>query len=321
MSFQKPTDLKVVALVFYSTRAKLSMLDCYLQQNLVSNGGMVDSVILIPETGDEEDQDWLALLAQSYPSYIVANESLRDTTNGQSGVNLAWNDVDPSTMYIHISAEIVYMESIAIPSLIETKLNQPRHAVVSANVVNQPTLSWIHHHLNVVRPYRPEMKPLLRPLNASALPRYDWRASDLPTWDGPRDFDVPADFGIPTDFKPPFNGHRWLPLRTDDASFNPMTHEVLDANGPGIWSWTTGALHHYSFLEHLENKQLYRYKFPMWDFQAEILSPSMMAMWGKDIIEVRPMPAWPDPDRWLSRELPLKVGGRCKSPLHCTRKT
>ena len=302
----------VIAIVMYSSRAKLSILDCYLQQNLVSNGGVIDSVVLVPETGDEEDLDWLHLLADSYNAYTVASYIGREGDDHYAGINLAWRHVQPGTLYIHICSEIVFLEPTTIPSLVETKLNRPEYAIVSANLVNQPTLSWVHHHLGVVRPYRPEMKSLLRPLNTSNLPRYDWRATDLPTWNGPRDFDVPADFGIPTDFQPPFNGHRWLPLRTNETSFNPLTHEGLDMNGPGQWSWTTGALHHYSFLEHLEQNELHMYKFPMWDFQAELLSPSMIAMWGKDIIEVRPMPVQ-NADKWLSREVPKQMGGRCKS--------
>ena len=133
----------------------------------------------------------------------------------------------------------------------------------------------------------------------------------MPTWDGPNDFGVPADFGIPTDFEPPFNGHRWLPTRTNATSFNPLTHEALDVNGPGKWAWTTGVLHHYSFLEHLENKQLYKYKFPMWDLQHEILWPSMIAMWGDDIINLRPIPIR-DPEKWLSRDVPKRAGGKCR---------
>ena len=320
-TFQKPDGLRVVGLVFYSSRRKLSILECYLQRNLVENGGMLDGVIFIPETGTEKDLDWLRLLADSQPSYKMLGKRnhwsffkeeqyFPEDPSQAYGWNAAWEAVQDGTLYIHVSSEIVFMDQMTIPSMIETRLKYRNYLVISANIVNQPTLSWIHHHLGVIDRYRPEMKPLVRSHNGSIAPRYDWRASDLPTWNGPEDFGVPVNFGIPTDFQPPFNGHRWLPVRNNKASLNPLTHETLDMNGAGKWSWTTGALHHYNFLQHLEKNELHRYQFPLWDFQHEVLYPSMIAMWGEDITDLKPMPD-SYPEKWLSREVPRRSGGIC----------
>lgn len=40
----KPEHLKVIALIFYGRPETVSILDCYMKQNLVSNGGLLDEV-------------------------------------------------------------------------------------------------------------------------------------------------------------------------------------------------------------------------------------------------------------------------------------
>ena len=49
------------------------------------------------------------------------------------------------------------MEDSVIPSLVHTKLSKPELYVVSANVVNQPLLSWVHWNFGAVKPYLPEV--------------------------------------------------------------------------------------------------------------------------------------------------------------------
>jgi hypothetical protein len=43
----KPEGLKVIALVFFGRVDRISILDCYLRQNLVLNGGWLDEVIFV----------------------------------------------------------------------------------------------------------------------------------------------------------------------------------------------------------------------------------------------------------------------------------
>ena len=61
-SFAKPAGIEIIAAVMYSRRDRTTILDCYLQRNLVANGGFFDKVIFVPETGAEEQLDWLSAL-------------------------------------------------------------------------------------------------------------------------------------------------------------------------------------------------------------------------------------------------------------------
>lgn len=304
--FRKPEHFRVVAHVMYHSRARTSILECYLQRNLVSQGGFIDQVVFFYETGQEEDKDWLEALVASSSAYHIS----KDSRNG-NGHALAWEKVRAGTMYIYMSPEVVFLEESAVPSLIKMRLESPEPFAISANIVNQPVFSWIHHHLGVVLPYRPELKPSARTTNASGSARFVWRASNLPTWNGAEDSDASVmQFGVPTDFKPPFRGHRWLPMKSSDPISSPLPHEVLDSNGPGKWSWTVGAQHHYSFLDHLERKDLHRYKIPAWDFQYEPFKPSILCLWGQDIVENKPMAS--NDANLFSKTIPQRTG-RCVS--------
>lgn len=304
--FRKPDHFKVVAHVMYSSRAKTSILECYLQQNLATQGGFIDQVVFFFETGQEEDKDWLEALVDSNLAYHLSKES----QNG-NGMSLVWDKARAGTIYIYISSEVVFLEENAIPSLIKTRLESFEPFAISANMINQPVFSWIHHHLGVVLPYRPEVKPSVRTTNTSGNPRYIWRATDLPSWNGGEDTELQVmQLGVPTDFKPPFRGHRWLPMKSSDPISSPLPHEVLDSNGPGKWSWTVGAQHHYSFLDHLERGDLYRYKIPSWDFQYEPFKPSVLCLWGQDITENRPMSS--NDLELFSKTIPQRTR-RCKS--------
>lgn len=301
MTFMKPDHLKVVAHVMYSSRTKTSILECYLQRNLASQGGFIDQVIFFLETGQEEDKDWLEALVDSNAVYHISKES----RNG-NGMSLALDKARAGTMYLFICSEVVFLDEDAIPSLIRTRVESPEPFAISANIINQPVFSWIHHHLGVVLPYRPEVKPSVRVANASGT----WRASDLPKWNGAEDTETSVmQLGVSTDFKPPFRGHRWLPMKSSDPISSPLPHEVLDTNGPGTWSWTVGAQHLYSFLDHLERKDLHRYKMPLWDFQYEPFKPSVLCLWGQDIVENEPMSM--SDGELFSKTIPQKTG-RCK---------
>ncbi|KAL9619262.1 MAG: hypothetical protein Q9160_006114 [Pyrenula sp. 1 TL-2023] len=300
--FRKPEHFRVVAHVMYHSRTRTSILECYLQGNLVAQGGFIDQVVFFYETGQEEDKDWLEALVASNSAYYIS----KDSRNGNGHV-LAWEKARAGTMYIHMSSEVVFLEEGTVPSLIKTRLESPEPFAISANIVNQPVFSWIHHHLGVVLPYRPELKPSARTTNTSGSARFVWRASDLPTWNGADDSDASVmQLGVPTDFKPPFRGHRWLPMKSSDPISSPLPHEVLDSNGPGKWSWTVGAQHHYSFLDHLERRDLNRYKIPTWDFQYEPFKPSILCLWGQDIVENKPMAS--SDASLFSKTIPQRTG-------------
>jgi hypothetical protein len=232
------------------------------------------------------------------PGYTLINNN----ETRWDGYGHSWDICELGTMYIKIDDDIVYIEDSTIPAIVRTKLEHPNALLVSANAMNQAGLSWIHQHLGVVKPYLPELKPIPHP---HPKPRYDWRASLLPDWEGPEDFEVTVG-----DFRPPFPGHRWLPARhLNNTDKTPIVTTEYATGTTGVTSWTVGAQQHYSFLEHLEKGELWRYQFPMWDYHYMRLSITFIAIWGDDIVPVRKdMPS--DDEEYLTVTLPEQLKRR-----------
>jgi hypothetical protein len=212
--------------------------------------------------------------------------------------------------------------------LVHTRWTHPEYYVVSANIMNQPSLSWIHHHLGVVKPYFPELTPSedesvtssetrtpnskrQEASSSSSEPHpalIDWRASHLPSWSGPSDFSA-------LDYASPHTPHRWLPLRkgSDDRSSyftaldrTPITETSYSAWSAGLYHWQIAAQEHYCFLEHLEDNDLWRYKFPIWDYNYERMGIQFIAMMGRDINAAKPMEE--DDESYFSEVMTQRLG-------------
>ncbi|KAK7610902.1 hypothetical protein IWX49DRAFT_625516 [Phyllosticta citricarpa] len=267
----KPEGLRIVGLVFFGRPESVGILDCYLKRNLVSNGGLLDEVIFLARTTKQEDLEWLDALVTEEPAYTRI-DLLFEGIDYASAYDVCEN----GTMYIKMDDDLVFMEDHAVATLVKTKIEHPEYFVVAANVVNQPSLSWMHFSLGAVHPYFPELLPPPPGENSSGSL---WRASELPRWHGP------VNWIVPHEFEPPFNGHRWLPL---PAGFpldqTPIANTSFDAFSESLWHWTHGAQQHYSFFENLEKNELWRYKFPMLDYNYRRMGIQMIAIWGDDII-------------------------------------
>lgn len=68
--FSKPEGVKIIALIFYGRPETVSILDCYLKQNLVSNGGFLDEVHWAVNTDDPPRLAYLDGLVKTSNSYI-----------------------------------------------------------------------------------------------------------------------------------------------------------------------------------------------------------------------------------------------------------
>ncbi|KAF7561689.1 hypothetical protein G7046_g2464 [Stylonectria norvegica] len=303
--WERPIEVKAIkGLVFYGRRTTVSILDCYLKRNLVKNGGMLDAVIFVERTEDKDDLELLEKLIQSEEVYERWRIEMDGQSNFDSGFGISYERIENDVLYIKMDDDIVFMEDAVIPSLIQTKLSRPDLYVVSANVVNQPLLSWVHHNLGAVKPYLPEVdgngKPVAVDDKAANL---DWRTSSLPAWGGPDDFKV-LEWKQSEDHK-----HRWLPRRSavshvlDDT---PVVDTEYDAFGKGWTLWQIGAQEHYSLLENLEKNELWRYKFGTWDFQYQRMGIQFIAMMGKDINDAKPIPS--DDENHFSCTMPKKLG-------------
>lgn len=181
---------------------------------------------------------------------------------------------------------------------------------MSANVVNQILFSWLHRQFGAVKPYLPELTE--RPADNESVPLTDWRTSVLPSWEGPADFQQET---WSTEKHP---NHRWLPVRGRNASYplNDTPIAKVDYTfGYSHKHWQVAAQEHYSLLENLENDELWRYRFPTWDFQLKRMGIQFVAIMGKDINLAKPIP--PDDEHHFTVEMPTRLGRRkCYSPIN-----
>jgi hypothetical protein len=200
----------------------------------------------------------------------------------------------------------VFIEDSVIPTIAYTKMMHPEYYVVSANIMNQPSLSWVHFHLGAVKPYLPELRP---PKPSHEVPqnlKTSWRASELPEWEGPEDFNMTHEW---TSL---YDKHRWLPVgpeSTHSIDDTPIVHTAYDAFSNGLWHWTIAAQEHYSFFENLENNELYRYKFDHWDYNYTRMGIQFIAMMGEDINLAKPM-EHQDDEYYFSEVMPQQTGRR-----------
>ncbi|KAF7591760.1 hypothetical protein BBP40_001140 [Aspergillus hancockii] len=265
-SFKKPDSLKVVALVPFRDHERTEILDCYLQRNLVDKQGLIDQVVFIPQTNDTESLKWLMSAVERTASYRIAEPS-----------DLEWEGMNKNVVFIRIDGDIVFLEDHTIPTIIKTKLDHPGSLMVSANVINQGVLEALHSHPGVALPYLPELSPNNQSLIHTSQ---DWRATNLPTWEGP------ANFEIHKGFSPPSETHRWLPSPDEYGDRTPIGMSMYGDNGPELKDWTVHAQQHYSFLQHLECGDLYRYKFPIWLNPTGSINPNFLSFRGGDSIEI-----------------------------------
>jgi hypothetical protein len=119
--FVRPEGLKIVALVFYGRPASVSILDCYLrvssvllltqhtlsltqswQRNLVENGGVLDEVVFLARTKNENHLAWLDQLVETSDAY--RRHDLQFSSNDFSS---AYDICKSGVMYVKIDDDIV----------------------------------------------------------------------------------------------------------------------------------------------------------------------------------------------------------------------
>ena len=261
-----------------------------IQHNLVKNGGVLDEIMFIVKTTNADDLAYLDELIQTSKSY---KKQTIDDPQGQHG--LTWSVVERGVMYVKIDDDVVFIGNSTMKDMVEAKAAHPEKLLISANVINNPAMSWVHYHLmGAIRPYLPEF---VRPTNDTGL---SWRASELPLW---RDSEY---FYHRERFDPPSDNHRWLPLGpgyTLDGT--PITTTTYNPWGSAWNNWAIAALEHYSFLEHLENNDLQRYHYDMWDYHYGRLSINLICVWGDDIVDNL---GFTDDEQFLTVKLPQKLG-------------
>ncbi|UNI25015.1 hypothetical protein JDV02_010723 [Purpureocillium takamizusanense] len=271
---KKPANTTVSALVFYGREDRVSSLRCYLERNLVENGGWLDEVLWVVNTDKADDLHYLDEIIESNPTVhrklVVPGDKLWVYSYYK-----AWQRLDRGKYYVKIDDDILWMADDAIPRLVAQKIARPQDLVVSANIINNPPLGFMHYHMGALHPYFPDTEAPAEEADATT----PWKPSQHPYWEGP------ADYTWPLDKKPPHKNHRWLRVQDDNMmGQTPAAELKYEVWGPSYESWAIAAQMHYSLLENIENDRTDAYKFGTWDMHGHRIRINFMCFYADDIL-------------------------------------
>ena len=98
---EKPTDFKIIGLIFFGRPPVVEILDCYLKRNLVSNGGFLDEVHWVVNTDKAEAVQYLDDLLETSDAY-------KKIDIPEHTYNSVWEHaVERDHMYIKIDDDMV----------------------------------------------------------------------------------------------------------------------------------------------------------------------------------------------------------------------
>ena len=303
----KPANVKVIGLVFFGRKSRVQILRCYLERNLVDNGGWLDEVHWVKNIGNPDDLKYLDEILAMSPRYKVVEVEVL----GVAGYWQAWQQLEPGSLYIKIDDDVVWFEDETIPRVVTIKLDRPESLIVSANLVNSPLMGFVHYHMGALRPYPPKLdgeEP--GPFDFAKPSHKPWNYRAYPNWTGPDDYF----FGL--NQTPPYDGHRWLRLPNDnDILRTPVAEIEYKTFWTGLESWAIAAQQHYSFLESLADGKLDRYQIGglsdtthirrPWFTTGKRLSINFIAIWADDVLANPPYKI--DDEEWLTINLPKKL--------------
>jgi len=298
--FIKPEGVKIIGLVFFGRKSRVEIMRCFLERNLVDNGGWLDEVHWVKNTDKEPDLEYLDEILASSPRY----KKIELEGVGFIGYGYAWSHLERGNLYIKIDDDVVWFADDTIPRMVTMKLAHPEYLLVSANMINSPLMGWVHYHMGASHPYLPEFDVYDPPLldAVASHNRKPWHYSDYPYWTGPDDyfFDINQD--------PPYDGHRWLRVQNDSAIHRTPVSEIeYKTWGTALQSWAIAAQVHYAFLENLADGRLDRYKMgKAWLTDYRRLSINFITLWADDVLDNLPMDTVDE--EWLTINLPKKLG-------------
>ncbi|SPJ75356.1 uncharacterized protein FTOL_05087 [Fusarium torulosum] len=280
----KPEGVIVSGLVFYGRKSRVSSMRCYLERNLVDNGGWLDEVLWIANTQNEEDLHYLDEIIASNPAKhkkIIPEKPLSTYTYYK-----AWQLLERGKYYVKIDDDIVWIDDNAIPNLVTRKIDHPEDFVVAGNIINNPPLGFMHFRIGALHPYFPESE---QPSYITSGTEY-WKPSRHGFWDGPKNFTW--DIKKPP---PAWPQHRWLRVQDDTMIYQtPIDKLKYEVWGSSYQAWSIAAQMHYSLLENIENDALDLYKFGKpWIMYGDRIRINFMCVYADDILDTDPE-HWPD---------------------------
>ncbi|KAJ3167415.1 hypothetical protein HDU88_002337 [Geranomyces variabilis] len=134
------SNATLTAIIFYGRRRYARLLSCYLERNLVRNGGILEKVIWVQRTTAHEPHE---------PDTIYLNDLVSQTDGFETRIlpyhyfYYQWaeglRDADPEKYYVKIDDDVVFIEDGAFEAM-RDEIVKNRFYMVSANVVAHGTL-------------------------------------------------------------------------------------------------------------------------------------------------------------------------------------
>ncbi|KAK4553815.1 hypothetical protein LTR86_008990 [Recurvomyces mirabilis] len=307
--FEKPSGLRVIALIFYGRADRIRILHCYLQRNLPEQGGWVDEVHFMQDTDNEDDLAYLHTLAASSPRYKLLD--IDPVRAKEDKFSASWELLERDAIYVKIDDDLVFIADDTIPRLVHRKFHHPEYLAVSANIINSPLMSKVHYDNGAYVPYLPahdssSATALLEQGRFRDPSATRWRHTHYPGWKGPSNYSIDA--ALPTTGLSPI----WLRLsEARDIERTPVRDLVYDTWGPGCTSWSVAAQSHISLLEHLLDGTTSIYYDNMTDIWAtdyRRLSINFVAVDSNEILSHLPIDAQLCDEEWLTVNLPKRIG-------------
>lgn len=145
--WKKPPGIKVVAVIFYGRRRDVDILDCYLQQNLVHNGGYLDEVRFFEHTANQQDLEYLRRLTTEVKGY-------KSVDSYNCDYSCMWARlIEDNTIYIKIDDDIVsLLNRIRIT---RKRTNNTRIASSTSTMMPSPSSSTHASRSNTRSPSQP----------------------------------------------------------------------------------------------------------------------------------------------------------------------
>jgi hypothetical protein len=103
-------------------------------------------------TDNAEDLEWLDELITNRPQYSRYDSHEEYAGGSWSG---SWEPVRAEHIYVKIDDDVVFFEDHTIESIVSRLKENPQLFAVSANVVNNPMLGWIHLSMGLIEPFLP----------------------------------------------------------------------------------------------------------------------------------------------------------------------
>jgi hypothetical protein len=301
-SLVKPENVTISGLVFYGRQSRVKIMKCYIERNMVNNGGWLDEVLWVVNTDKNDDLRYLEEIMASNPLYKkIHPEAIAGTYTYKN----IWKLMDRGKYYVKIDDDVVrrkvqclvslnancvvsqvWIDDDAIPNLVTRKIQKPKDFVVSGNIINNPPLGFFHMRMGAIHPYFPER---FQPLDTNITgEREYWKPSKHPSWDGPKRFKWELKKEPPS-----WENHRWLRVPDDSSLYQtPAAHLQYDIWGDSYKNWAIASQMHMSLFENIEKDQLDHYKFEkpwvMFDDRTRI---NFMCIYSDDILDT-------DPENW-----------------------